>query len=108
MRKITEKGLRRHLGDRVWIEREGIKGNIIKENGTIKEGELAGILQEDANGFYVKMFKTHWGEMDTRLGKIDGLIFDEKQFLDEIYRIWDRDVIRAGGEYLIRLQLEKR
>ena len=97
---VTEKRLKEFLGKRIWVEREGILGNVLKLEGEIKEGELTGILQIDDTGFYVKMCKTYWNE--------EGLVLDYNSFLDEPYRIRDRDIIRLKPKkmamnYLVRI-----
>ena len=108
MKIITEKNLKNHIGKRVAIEREGVRGNLFSElndgSVVVKEGELLGVLEKDKDGFYVKMFKTRWDE-DYRT-KID-----QTRFSEEVYRVQDRDVIRFyhGRERIVRLsQLETR
>ena len=97
MRIITEKGLRRNLGENVRIEREGLIGNCKYIDGRVKEGMLLGILEEDENGFHVKMFNSHWEEDF-------GNVFDRSSFMDEPYRLQDRDWIGfPHGSYLVRL-----
>lgn len=96
MRKITEKGLRKHLGERVKLVREGIRGNSRYIDGRIKEGELLGILQEDENGFYVRMFKTIWNSK--------GTVIIYSTFLEELYRVGNFDIIDfSTGTYSVRI-----
>ena len=83
---ITEKNLKKYVGRQIWIEREGIKGNFRYPDGRIREGRLFGILKIDREGFYVEMFQS-------RCKNKDGILFDKTSFLEEPYRLQDRDII---------------
>jgi len=50
---IRENELRKYLGKRVWVEREGLVRNWISAEGTPKEGELVGILSEEVKMIWV-------------------------------------------------------
>ncbi len=100
LKVITEKNLRKYVGRELRVEGEGIRGNLFSElrDGTVvpKEGQLMGILCKDENGFYIKMFKTHWK-------KGYGLVFDKSQLLDEPYRLRNYDIIHLyTGERMVR------
>lgn len=101
MRTITEKNLKNHLGKHLWVEREGVVGNIvyqdIEKRVILEEGKLFGILSKDEQGFYLKLFRITWEEgYGTRVHK--------QQFLDEPYRLQNGDIIHLyAGERIVRL-----
>ncbi len=100
LRKINERRLKDHLGKSLYVEREGIKGNLFSElrNGSVvaKEGVVYDILCKDEKGFYIKMYKTYWGK--------EGTIFSKTEFFDEHYRLQNGDIMRLhAGERIVTL-----
>jgi len=101
MQKITERGLKKHLGKSVIIEREGVIGNALNEKGKPREGQLLGILFKNEFGFYVNMFKSSRQPGET-------IVYDYASFLEEPYKVQDRDLIRVNsktgfGKYVVRI-----
>lgn len=101
MRKITLKGIEKHLGEtRIRLDREGLDGNEKYWDHTFKPPIIKscafGVLLKDDFGFYIRMYKTYKNGEGTRV--FDRYSFDDDKFI----RLKNGDLISfSTGTYTI-------